>query len=253
MATSIVEISQQLFRAEHRRASDYPRVTTCFDRKYLKIPIDKECFDVPLFAIDAFHDLVTCGRDSRTDFIVAKLYTEGREPRYTTLSNFMPLVLLSEFKREHLIKLPVRQKDDTIYYYGTNGAVFDADFNIIMLVSWRIARTVNINGDPAYKFLNPVIYVNPRCVEEPDDPMKRYIMKKIVPTFSSLDTLAPSYFYRDSPKFIMDDDSWYGYEVKIEMCKSTFKSKVAHLPSFSTSNEKLCQLALEHINEIVPY
>ena len=84
--------------------------------------------------------------------------------------------------------------------------------------------------------------------------MKRYIMKKIVPTFSSLDTLAPSCFYRDSPKFIMSDDGqWYEYEVKIEMCKSTFESKVAHLPSFSTSNEKLCQLALEHINEIVPY
>lgn len=224
--------------------------------RYMDIPINQEVFEIPLLALDTFVNVIKNHTDDTTSFIAVSLNTVGREPRYKTVDRFMRDVLLEGYKGSRLIKLEVKQDSDTVLYYGTQGAVFDKEFNPIMICSYqiqRLERTVEVNaGEPdrieyQYKLLRPILRVDPQVYLRKGNPLEKFIANKMVngcleDTFN----LPPDHML--CRNFIRNDEK---LPVKVIIDTCPFRPHQADTPSISTTNQKLLQVAIDHIDELI--
>ena len=119
----------------------------------------------------------------------------------------------------------------------------------MMLALWRIQKFQNDEGKLVYKFLEPVIHINPTCLTDQSDPMQRFLLKKLatISLFSKVEAPYPS----DNTGQFIEEDSERNkkHNIKIEICKNPFVIKTSDVPSFSTSTQSLLQLAMQHIDE----
>lgn len=224
--------------------------------RYMDIPINQEVFEIPLLALDTFVDIVRNHTDGMTSFIAVSLNAIGREPRYKTVDRFMRDVLLENYKNSRLIKLEVKQGSDTVLYYGTQGAVFDKEFNPIMICSYqiqRLERTVEVNaGEPdmieyQYKLLRPILRVDPQIYLHKENPLEKFIVNKMVNGCLE-DTFYPPSGYTLCRNFIRNNES---LPVKVIIDTCPFQLHQADTPSISTTNQKLLQVAIDHIDELI--
>ena len=224
--------------------------------KYMDIPINQEVFEIPLLALDTFVDIVRNHIDGATSFIAVSLNAIGREPRYKTVDRFMRDVLLENYKNSRLIKLEVKQGSDTVLYYGTQGAVFDKEFNPVMICSYqiqRLERTVEVNaGEPdiieyQYKLLRPILRVDPQVYLCKENPLEKFIANKMVNGCLEDTVYLPS-GYTLCRNFIRNDES---LPVKVIIDTCPFQLHQADTPSISTTNQKLLQVAIDHIDELI--
>lgn len=227
--------------------------------KYMEISLQQQVFEIPVFAFKSFADMVASGADAYTDAIAVVLNTKERIPSYKTVDRYMRDILTESFKHSRLILLEVKQGDITHVYYGTGGAVFDEFFNPIMMCSYQMQRfdevvpsesdLDNIRYVTKYRFLRPILRIDPDVYLRKGDSMGRFLAGKLVNT--CLDT-AVYYPYRNalSDRFELATDSRDAF-VKVEIDKCPFDVHTADTPSISTSNQQLLQLAIDHIDEII--
>lgn len=221
------------------------------DSLYMEVPINSAQFEVPVFLFESFckalaqiHD---CGK------IVVNLYHKGYYPKYRTVSRFMQDVLRANFTTSRLIKINVMQKDVLVTYYATHGAVFDSQFHPIMMMSWLIEKIQsNENEIRAYKIFRPLLRVDPTCLLEPNDSIRKYIIRNIIPCILEEAKFHPLYSSLSEPYFVEQDPS-FTYPVKVEIDHSPFVLKTTSPPSISTSDAELFKAAEGYINEILQY
>lgn len=214
------------------------------------IPINKEEFEIPVFALDLFNSML---RDSSTDYnnldaLVLQLLVGNRTCTYKSLDSRVRNILIKKYKISHLWKL-IKTEDPEITYYATSGAIFNQNYEPVMLMTWQMRKVHTEVSPQEFEFVRPILRVSPEVIVNKVDPVQRHIGNKIIPL-----VLAERYISRPT----MDYSRIYGevprstyYRVKVIIDKMPFPLQTADVPSISTTNEVLLNIALNYIDEVV--
>ena len=202
--------------------------------KYMEIPISENRFEVPIFAMDGFDKAIRSNiRGYRNiEALTVILNSTGYHSGYVTLDRNMTDVLLERFSRSRLALVNVKDKNNVLTYYGTQGAIFDKDLNPVMMCSFLMEK----NQEGNYRCVRPILRIKPQVYMNKANPMERYIVNKIAPTCLSNSVLANG-TTRSVPK------------VEIDECP--FVIRTSDVPSASTTNKELLQIAINHVDEII--
>ena len=254
MARDLETAIERVFRGDSTYTSGcrywyVNRTETSGSKKYLEIPINEDVFEVPVFALEAFVNLTADNRDLSTSAVTAMLYTLNREPRYKSLDRYMRDIILEQFTNSRLVECEVKQGTENILYYATHGAVFDRCFNPMMMCSWLIEKVRLNDTTRKYRFIEPILRINPDCYISQADPMQRWIAKKAAVVGLRMHLGRP--FNYDLTTAFENASASDIFDLTVEICKCPFKIKTADTPSISTTNEDLLQIAIDHIEEIV--
>lgn len=212
---------------------------------YLVLPI-KDSFDLPAFALNALKPDI--------DYLAVNLQDIGADTSYKSLDAATRDILTINFKRNRLIKLPTKAGEPA--YYGTYGAIFNKDFVPIVMVLWKMQRKAVSKEDKEdypytyeYKFVQPILRVNPIVFINRSNSVERYIINKLLSS-------AVQNYNIDRPRGLgvfIDDTSQYNiFRLKVEIENfSFFILKKPDVPSISTTNEELLKVVLDNIEETV--
>jgi len=250
MARVLSDVISHVYRGDSRARAMYNRRSEHQTnlRRYMEIPIVGDTFEIPIFALPEFIHLVNRSRDLETEAFVVSLYTVSVYNNYKTVDRFMQDVL-EESWNSKLLELKVGEGDNARFYYGTHGAVFDKDFNPIMVCSWLIENHLSETDNMArrYKYIQPILRISPSCYLAKEDAMQRWMVNKML-------TTALQHNYRTPP--VGNTNAFVNrplstFDVKVEICNSPFHIIEADTPTISTSNKKLLQVAIDHIEEVI--
>lgn len=189
--------------------------------KMMTVPTTGESFEIPSF-------LTTRARLFDKDALVVNLNSWDYVPRYVSVANALGQALVEEFPTKRLIKVKITKLD--IPYYATKGAIFDAEFNPLIMAVWKVERSL---VDPnQILFQKPILRVSPKCFIENKDPVQRYVVQKILKC--TLET-----------KTMDEQGNEVQIAVAIEDCPYTITK--AAPPNVYTTSEQLRQAAIGHL------
>ena len=265
MSLELNQLPRYVFQAAYttnKAIGYYGSNNTPGARKYLEIPINKDVFEVPIFAMLTFIDLVKNNLDNTTQAIAAQLYSRERDLRYVSVDRYMRDVLVDDFQRNRLLKCYAKSKEGNVKYYGTHGAVFNEEFIPVAMCSWLIERVVveesdkdelgmnNIYRREKYRFVHPIFRIDPHIYVSQQDTMEKFLAKKFVALLLSEGVLTP---HRDNlPQKILLTGSYSdNMSPSIYIENNPFSVTTISEPTIDTTNEELREAALEHIDEVI--
>lgn len=218
--------------------------------RYLEIPIQQDIFEVPLFVLNTFIELVTSGSASDIEAIVTCLITQNRISYYKTFNRSMNDLLNESYRNSRLVRMEVGSGENKVLYYVTRGAVFDREFNPIMIATWQIRKyLINVEDSKwvyKYEFIKPVVHIDPDTFLTKGDQMRRFICNKLANT-----CLEERMNYPDADSFhFVEKGRHESISVKIDIDDIPFNILDTDIPSVSTTNKQLLQLAIDHIDDI---
>lgn len=215
----------------------------CTSIKYIEIPVSGDSFEVPLFALDGFHRMVCAG--DNCDTLVAPIYSCGYTSSYKSLEAVMKDALSTPLGNA-LIKVSVSGSPNP--YYVTFGTVFDHELNPQMMLSWIIERTVNAEGNNIYGCKRALLRLDPWICRDKGNTMERFLANKLLSTVLNTYIELP---YQFQQTFYQSRRTVDVNTPKVEIDICPFHIKEPEVPSISVTNEKLLQLAAEHVEEIL--
>lgn len=213
--------------------------------KYMEIPVSENQFELPLFAFSTFQ-----WASDTVDAIVVSLNTKGRHSSYKSFERAMIDCLSEKYSSTRLAVQDVKQGNDVIRYYCTQGAIFDDEFNPIMMCSLLVGKEINEeSGNPTgfYEYIRPVIRFSPNVFTMKGNPMERFMSGKLLSTFLADSLPIPDTY--DSPR--IHRSSILNREAKVIIDKIPFSVHSADVPSISTTNEDLLNIVASHIDELI--
>ena len=222
----------------------------------MDIPIQDDVFEIPLLAFPTFNNILREDKDYSTDAIAVLLYDSGYCSRYKTVDRSMRDLIRETFEDTHLVKFVLEQGENFITFYGTHGAVFDKDYNLLMLCTWQIKRVVlSSEAEGAagehrcvYKIIRPILHVDSSVYLNRRNSMERFIASKIINTCLE-EGMTPPYGFQ--MPYIVDTVDSHPIPVKVEIGEFPFTVRPIDTPSISTTNQSLLKLALDHIEEVM--
>ena len=220
------------------------------DPKQMIIPISTDIFEVPVFALYGLGKSYPAW-EADYESIVVRLNYVGYQTTYKTLSAIIRSYLECSYRSSRLGKITLSE-DPSKTYYATQGAIFDTDYNPVMLLTWEIKKepTAGDGGDYDYKFLKPILRVRPDVVLSKSDSLQKYIVNKIIPTTLALANVR-------SPKvdgnyhFCLSNQDYMLRKLKVVIEDIPFRMQKIESPSISTTNKELLGIALDNLDELV--
>ncbi len=215
---------------------------------FMVIPITGEIIEVPVFACDILRGSYKSEfQNGNIDSIVVELGCQTFTSAYKSLDACIRDVLYTSCKPKDLVKFNIEDRDNP-YYFGTKGAIFDRNLKPLMLMTWQIQRTIKKYDSGKelweFRFLKPVLRIDPEIFVSKKNVVERYIANKITTKTLSLKI-------RNS--FTLSSISDYPLQTvspKVIIDTCPFPLKEIDKPSISTSNEKLIKLALSNLEEM---
>ena len=239
---SVLSMFDGTHRVCHKSVNPHPHLGTKF---YMEIPIEKDVFELPTMALRHFFDLVKEDKDLSMGKIVAILKNYG-VPYFKTLNRNMQDIIWTDFNCSRLTELKINQGDGpTLYYYATNGAVFDSDMLPVMLATWKIERR-QVDGRRLYRFIKPILHISTNCFLSQSDPMQRWICKKMSAT-----CLKSPYNIYALRGCLAIERSIRSIEPSIEISDIPFEIIKTEAPSVSTTDQDLLQIAADNITDSI--
>ena len=216
-----------------------------YGTKFLEVPINTPTFELPIFMMDAFTKMMVDRTYNDVEAMVCKLYTTRLIPSYVTLNRYMQDIINASYKDNSLVLLPVKQGNETKYYFGTKGAIFNEDFLPLMVCSWIVERTEEDNeeSDRPTKFnlIKPIVRIDPSCYLTQNNQMEKFIVKKVPEAILNHRIIhVGSFAFNVCSR-----------QPKIEIDNSPFNIRVTSAPTLSTNNEDLLRIAKEHMDEFL--
>ena len=217
-------------------------------RVYLEIPVNGQSFEIPTFAMRSYID--NFPNSNSIDAIVVALTTLGRLPRYKTLDRYMREILRQSYNNHKLVQLDVKRCDGVVRpYYGTHGAVFDSDLSPVAMFSWELEKRPTEEGHTGILLKTPILRISRKCFYNQDDAMLRFISKKFVNSVLEDRSNLSFYFPLEVRRYIIPVGM--RKDVRVIIDNDFPNLKKASIPSISTTNDKLLEVAVNHIDEIV--
>lgn len=219
--------------------------------KYMEVPITGDEFEIPVVAFMTFMEMVQNNKDLDHEAIVLSLYSREEPLRYTTVDRYMRDVLVDDFKRNRLLKCTAKGKDCVKTYYATHGAVFTEDFTPVFMCSWMMKKCYRTledgNLEIHYKFLYPIIRIDPGIYLSQQGTMEKFLIKKFTTLALTDQVCTPQRYLPD--RIIPGLSDRYIPSLRVE--GSPFHIREACEPDINTTNEKLRQTVLEHVEEVM--
>ena len=216
--------------------------------KYMVININKELFEIPMFAMYAMSSEYNTQTGSTYDAIVVKLDYAGVRSYYKTVDAAVRNGIEGGYSSTRLHRLPLV---DGKAYYITGGAIFDEDFHPMMLITWEIQRKPNDSSIQKYDYLfaNPILRIRPDVVIHKRDALERYIVNKILPSTLDIHRVCSPCILNNS-RFSLNDPL-HSYKPKVIIEDIPFLVKSPDVPSISTTNKELLNVALDNLEDLV--
>lgn len=214
---------------------------------YMIIPTTEDTLEIPTFTLGIFEKNYSLRYGS--DALVVTLKHIGKSSNYKTLDTSLKDSLTGTYTNDFLVKLP-DAKDSTRKYYVTNGAIFDEDFKPIMMLTWEVKKALTDKETACYDFLRPILRVRPEVFINKSNSIERYVINKIVPTALSLNYISAP-FAHGYDLFKVNGITSRRFKAKVIIDKIPFEIKATDVPSISTTNEELLNIALNNIDELV--
>lgn len=231
-------------RCFYRPEEDYPLPQTI--DKFFEIPIDGDVFEIPTFALKSLMDRVNASGELPS-VITAKLHTDNCTAGYKKAERNLVEVLRESFVQSKLIRVDAECGEEKVPYYGTCGAIFNKDFKPIAMCSWVIEKFSDELGVQRYRFLQPILRVDPAAFLHGADSIERLVAKKLI-NYCLMSPKRPPFQWERGDYFIDDEDD---YPVKVVIEESPFNIRCIDKPSISTTNQQLLQIAIDHIDEVI--
>ena len=212
---------------------------------FMKVPINQEVFELPTMVVDSFGNDTWNNNFKSASSLVITLNDYGVQPRYTTLDRNLRDTLLSPFDSQRLVRVEVKQNNVTIPYFVTRGAIFDEDYNPMMMTSLKFQK--QNDDDFPYKLIKCIIRISPSCYLYKTDPMRRAIINKIVNKTAGIKVKKILRFYN------LVESQIKVIKPIIEIADSPFEIVHPQKPTSSTSKEDLIAVALNNMNEVLSF
>lgn len=231
-------------RCFYRPEEDSPLPQTT--DKFFEIPIDGDVFEIPTFALKPLMDRANTSEEFPS-IITAKLHTDNNTAGYKKAERNLVEVLRESFVQSKLSRVDAECGEEKVPYYGTCGAIFNKDFKPIAMCSWVIEKFSDEFGVYRYRFLQPILRINPAAFVHSADSIERLIAKKLI-NYCLMAPKHPPYQWNRGDFFVADVDD---YPVKVVIEESPFNIRCIDKPSISTTNQQLLQIAIDHIDEVI--
>lgn len=219
---------------------------------YLMVPIKGNKIEVPVFALCHYIDLVVkYGLCDLPDYMALELKSKAKRSRFKSFDKIIKNVLSGEFYGNRLIRFEGKDNDRTIDYYGTNAALFDKDFNPLILCTWEFEKEVVGNSEDlkyCYCLVRPALRIDPHFYTEKYDNVGRFVCKKMMALLLNTPDIYVPYIPRTQsgigyshqlvriPKVVID-------EMPFKICKPGN-------PSIATTSQELRETALDNIEDL---
>lgn len=215
---------------------------------YMVVPISSENIEIPVMALDMPTMEAQIRVKGDLDAIVVNLDNIGGYTMYKSASAAIRDVFSTVYRNMHLRRI-MSVGDSEKTYYGTYGAIFDENFKPIVMLSWEMKRTHqdDKNNPIKFKFIRPILRVAPEVLINKSNVIERFIINQIIPTSLTLTYISSPSVFRTTIYEENDRDK----KVKVIIEDSPFVVKEADVPSVSTTNEELLDIASNYIDEVV--
>ena len=225
---------------------------TAIDKSvYMTIPISRNNFEVPVFAMSTLAAKINFENIRDIDALVVNLINTGYEAPYKSLDASVRSVFRTGYSSNRLIKLTTVENNKS--YYGTFGAIFDNAFKPVAMLLWQIEK-VPWNNDIypfKYRFVRPILRVIPEAIVNKSNTVERLILNKIIPaTLDHSSIMKPVVRNNDAFAYYNTESEWYADTPKVIIDKFPFEVKEADVPSISTTNKQLLDIALNNLEEL---
>lgn len=253
MARDLSYVVSDIFvgsRARHscwRDLSDDLSITTKMPNlKYLIIPITDNAFEIPLFALDALADTIRV-ENIIPNTLIAPLYTMQKASRYTSVGPVMQDILCERYKDSRLAKISMRNLEKS--YYGCYGAIFNSDYEPLLLCTWQVGRIEDRQTSLREKltFFKPLIRVSPKCFTEDRDLVTKFIIEKFLGC--ALANLAHCPAHVLNSNFVLNPQEPQ-MPIRVVIDDIPFQLTTVMRPSINTTNETLLNVAKAFSQEI---
>lgn len=227
------------------------RISFTDKSSYMLVPTKGDNIEIPtmaIYSLPAVEEKIL--KKESIDTLVINLNNNGGYSSYKSVSASIRDAFTVLYKNAHLRKL-VTVGDPEKTYYGTYGAIFDENFKPIVMLSWELKKIYRDDDQNPfrYKFIRPILRVAPEVFINKSNSVERFIINKIIPTALSITYLNSPSCHRS---VIYESNSTnYDTKVKVLIEKIPFIIKETDVPSISTTNEELLDIALNYIDEIV--
>ena len=231
-----------------RSLSDDPSVVAKMPNlKYLTIPITDNAFEIPLFALDKLVDTIR-QEHIMPNTLIVPLYTVQKASRYTSLGPVMQDVLCERYKDSRLAKIAVRNLEKN--YYGCYGAIFNSDYEPLLLCTWQVGRTSDRQSSLGERltFFKPVIRVSPKCFTENRDLVTKFITEKFLGSALSTVVNCPGPHVLNN-RFLLDPPDLQ-MPLRAVVDDMPFPLTTVTRPSINTTNDTLLNVAKAFSQEI---
>lgn len=214
---------------------------------YMVIPVGGNATEVPAFALRDFMEYVI--RKGSLDNMVVCLTDSGVITTYASMPSkiqdalSLPYSTIGSFRTERMLKI-ITGSSPNDYYYGTQGMLLNHDFLPVMMMSWLLEKMEEVKETPGtkYKLVRPILRIAPEVINK-SDALRRYIVNKIMPT--SLEGTVRS------PRMLGLRTEQPCMRVRVEIDQNPFLVRKTAVPSISTTNQELLDIALGNLDEIV--
>lgn len=231
-------------------SSGYSSGNVSPDNRYLHMQINtnQDTIELPILALPKLKELYNkyLLPDELPETIDILLFNNGTKVYGKALETNIKNYLDAQFPSDRLVLLPVKDKEETINYYCTQGAVFNEDFYPLMVCSWVIRKSTPEEKEATtqpYMLVKPLIRISPDCVRCQSDPMERFISKKFIQSTFSIRDIDTRY-----TNFI---GHCITFKPEVVIANFPFTLRKTIVPSISTNNKDLLKIAEEHINDVM--
>lgn len=215
---------------------------------YMVIPISSENIEIPLMALDLSTIESQIRAKGDIDAIVVNLNNIGGYTSYKSVSAAIRDVFSTTYHNVRLRKI-ISIRDPEKTYYGTYGAIFDENFKPVVMLSWEMKRIHqdDENNPIKFKFIRPILRVAPEVLINKSNVIERFIINQIIPTSLTLTYISSPSIFRTTIYEENDRDE----KVKVIIEDIPFVVREADVPSVSTTNKELLDIASNYIDEMV--
>ena len=218
--------------------------------KYLKVPLGKIPFELPLLTLDSLRGIINSIDDGvnnvlNTDSLIVPLEVNNIRTYYKSLERNL-VDVLGMSTTSGLYKIVIDEKNG-VFYYATRGAIFDRELNPIMICSWKVASKEFLwegRIKQQLEFTRPVLRIDANCFTSQKNAMERLVSKKIpslvLPRF--MKNPFSSGECANTPEVIIED---------FHSSKFPFKIREVFPPSMSVRDKEFFDVVKDYKEELV--